>query len=180
MPVINIEFKARTTDLDKLEKKLLQLGPVFIGEDNQTDTYFNVIKGRLKLREGNIENSLIYYERQNAAGAKQSDVLLYPHDPDNALKEILLKLHGIKVIVEKKRRIYFMGNVKFHFDTITELGTFIEVEAIDNNGNSGIEKLKAQANKYAEFFNIKSTDYIALSYSDLILESRTNKKSGGS
>jgi predicted adenylyl cyclase CyaB len=171
MPILNFEFKAKTTELDNLEKKLLELNPKFIGEDNQTDTYFNVTTGRLKLREGNIENSLIYYERQNTAGAKQSDVLLYRHNPDKTLKDILIKLHGIKVIVEKIRKIYFIDNVKFHFDTIPELGTFIEVEAIDNNGNLGIEKLKEQANKYAAFFNIKPSDYIALSYSDLILQS---------
>jgi len=176
MPILNFEFKAKTTELDNLEKKLLELNPKFIGEDNQTDTYFNVTTGRLKLREGNIENSLIYYERQNTAGAKQSDVLLYRHNPDKTLKDILIKLHGIKVIVEKIRKIYFIDNVKFHFDTIPELGTFIEVEAIDKNGNLGIEKLKEQANKYAALFNIKPSDYIALSYSDLILKSTENKK----
>jgi adenylate cyclase class 2 len=178
MPILNFEFKAKTTELDNLEKKLLELNPKFIGEDNQTDTYFNVTTGRLKLREGNIENSLIYYERQNTAGAKQSDVLLYRHNPDKTLKDILIKLHGIKVIVEKIRKIYFIDNVKFHFDTIPELGTFIEVEAIDKNGNIGIEKLKEQANKYAALFNIKPSDYIALSYSDLILKSTENKKTG--
>jgi predicted adenylyl cyclase CyaB len=178
MPILNFEFKAKTTELDNLEKKLLELNPKFIGEDNQTDTYFNVTTGRLKLREGNIENSLIYYERQNTAGAKQSDVLLYRHNPDKTLKDILIKLHGIKVIVEKIRKIYFIDNVKFHFDTIPELGTFIEVEAIDNDGNLGIEKLKEQANKYAALFNIKPSDYIALSYSDLILKSTENKKTG--
>ena len=80
------------------------------------------------------------------------------------------------MIVEKIRKIYFIDNVKFHFDTIPELGTFIEVEAIDNDGNLGIEKLKEQANKYAALFNIKPLDYIALSYSDLILKSTENKK----
>ena len=175
MPILNFEFKARTTELDKLEKKLLDLTPKFIGEDNQTDTYFNVAKGRLKLREGNIENSLIYYERENSADAKQSDVLLYSYTPDlptgqagKTLKEILIKVHGIKVIVEKKRKIYFIENVKFHFDTIAELGTFIEVEAIDKDGNLGIEKLKEQADKYAAFFNIQHEDFIAISYSDML------------
>jgi adenylate cyclase, class 2 len=165
---LNFEFKARTTELDNLEKKLLILNPKFIGEDNQTDTYFNVSKGRLKLREGNIENSLIWYERQNTAGAKQSDVLLYQHIPDKTLKDILSKVHGVNVIVEKKRRIYFIDNVKFHFDTIAGLGTFIEVEAIDSDGSFGIEKLKEQADKYAKFFGIKVEDFIALSYSDMI------------
>ena len=168
MAILNFEFKARTTELENLEKKFLELDPKFIGEDNQTDTYFNVTRGRLKLREGNIENSLIWYERANTAGAKQSEVLLYQHQPDKTLKEILIKLHGIKVIVEKRRRIYFIDNVKFHFDTIAELGTFIEVEAIDKDGSLGIEKLKEQADKYAEFFKIEPEDFIALSYSDML------------
>lgn len=170
MPHINFEFKAATKDIGALEKKLLQLNPNFIGEDKQTDTYFNVTKGRLKLREGNIENSLIYYERQDVADAKQSDVLLYRHQPDKSLKDILIKLHGIKVVVNKIRKIYFIENIKFHFDTIKELGTFIEVEAIDDTGNIGIEKLKEQCNKYVNLFEIKSEDYISISYSDMILE----------
>ena len=170
MPHINFEFKATTKDIGALEKKLLQLNPNFIGEDKQTDTYFNVTKGRLKLREGNIENSLIYYERQDVADAKQSDVLLYRHQPDKSLKDILIKLHGIKMVVNKIRKIYFIENIKFHFDTIKELGTFIEVEAIDDTGNIGIEKLKEQCNKYVNLFEIKSEDYISISYSDMILE----------
>jgi len=170
--VLNFEFKARTNDLKNLENKLLTLDARFIGEDNQADTYFNVAKGRLKLREGNIENSLIFYERENTAGAKQSNVLLYPHTPEKALKDILVKLHGIKVIVEKKRRIYFIDNVKFHFDIVTQLGTFIEVEAIDNNNNIGIEKLKEQCDVYAKLFNIQTNDYISSSYSVMILEAR--------
>jgi adenylate cyclase, class 2 len=172
MTLLNFEFKARTSDLKNLEQQLLLLNPKFIGEDNQADTYFNVTEGRLKLREGNIENSLIYYERQNITGAKQSDVLLYQHTPEKTLKDILTKLHGIKVIVEKRRRIYFIDNVKFHFDTVTGLGTFIEVEAIDNDGKIGIEKLKDQCNKYAELFNLQPEDYISLSYSDMLPEKK--------
>ena len=170
MAILNFEFKAKTNDLKKLEDQLLLLNPKFIGEDNQTDTYFNVTKGRLKLREGNIENSLIWYERRNMTGAKQSEVLLYRHNPDKTLKDILTKLHGIKVIVDKRRRIYFVDNVKFHFDTVTKLGTFVEVEAIDNDGKIEIKNLKEQCNKYAELFNIQPRDYISFSYSDMVLK----------
>jgi adenylate cyclase class 2 len=170
MPILNFEFKARAADLDSLEKKLLVLDPVFIGEDHQVDTYFNVSNGRLKLREGNIENALIHYERQNTAGAKASRVLLYPHHPDKMLKAILIKLHGIKVIVDKKRKIYFIGNVKFHFDMVTALGAFIEVEAIDRTGDIGMKQLQEDCEKYAAFFDIKPTDYIPFSYSDMLLQ----------
>jgi adenylate cyclase, class 2 len=172
MATVNIEFKARTNDLAALEKKLLTLDPKYIGEDNQVDTYFNVNTGRLKLREGNIENSLIYYERMNTAGAKQSNILLYQHSPDKALKDILIKLHGIKVVVDKKRKIYFIDNVKFHFDVVEGLGSFVEAEAIDSHGDITVDALKRQADFYAAFFEITPADFIAVSYSDMLLEKK--------
>ena len=170
MPILNIEFKASTNDLAALEALLQQHNPLFIGEDHQIDTYFNVVKGRLKLREGNIENALIHYEREDFAGAKSSHVLLYQHQPDKALKEILTKTLGVKAVVDKKRKIYFINNVKFHFDNVEGLGTFIEVEAIDKDGNIGKEKLQAQCDEYAALFGIEAKDYCSVSYSDMILQ----------
>lgn len=61
----NIEIKARCTDPKKTEEILLSNGAEFKGIDNQTDTYFNVKEGRLKIRQGNIENALIFYSRKN-------------------------------------------------------------------------------------------------------------------
>ena len=123
---------------------------------------------RLVSREGNIENSLIYYQRENTANAKLSSVLLYEHNPNPSLKQILTQVHGVKVVVDKVRRIYFIDNVKFHFDTVDGLGTFVEVEAIGEEGKIPIEKLKEQCNYYFNFFGLKPTDYVALSYSDLL------------
>ena len=170
MPILNIEFKASTNKLAALEALLQQHNPLFIGEDHQIDTYFNVAVGRLKLREGNIENALIHYERVNTAGAKSSHVLLYQHQPDKTLKEILIKTLGIKAVVDKKRKIYFINNVKFHFDIVEGLGTFIEVEAIDKDGSIGKEKLQVQCDEYAALFKIDAGDFCALSYSDMILQ----------
>ena len=170
MKLRNYEFKARAQNLNKLEQKLLELNPVFKGEDHQIDTYFNVASGRLKLREGNIENALIFYERSDIPDAKQADILLYRHTPEESLKEILTKAFGIKVVVDKIRKIYFIGNVKFHFDHVNELGTFIEVEAIDETGQINIDELKEQCNRYSSFFSLKTSDYISKSYSDLIIE----------
>ena len=154
MSILNFEFKAKATSLNILEQKLQSLNPIFIGEDNQKDTYYNIAEGRLKLREGNIENALIWYKREDFAGAKQSDILLYKHAPDATLKNILEKIHGVKVIVAKKRKIYFVDNVKFHFDTVEQLGTFVEVEAIDKDANIGLQKLQEQIKYYTQFFNV--------------------------
>ena len=169
MPINIIEFKARVLDPYKTELFLQSLNPVFKGEDRQVDTYFNVTIGRLKLREGNIERALIWYNRPNDASSKKSEVLLYKHQPDAALKEILVKLHGIKVVVDKTRRIYFIDNVKFHFDEVQGLGKFIEVEAIDVSGELEIEKLQEQCDYYAALLGVEAEDYIAVSYSDLLL-----------
>jgi predicted adenylyl cyclase CyaB len=169
MSILNIEFKAITNKLAALETLLQPYNPLFIGEDHQKDTYFDVQTGRLKLREGNIENALIHYEREDFAGAKSSHVLLYQHQPDKTLKDILIKTLGIKAVVDKKRKIYFINNVKFHFDTVESLGTFVEVEAIDKDGSIGKEKLQAQCDEYAALFGIADEDYCSVSYSDMIL-----------
>ncbi len=168
---LNFEFKAATTQLALLEEKLLTLNPVLKGTDVQTDTYFNVSEGRLKLREGNIENALIHYIRPNIAGAKQSDILLYKHQPDATLKAILVKTLGVKVVVKKSRKIYFVDNVKFHFDTLENLGTFVEVEAIADEQHATLEAIQEQANFYKDFLGIEEKDFVAVSYSDLVIGS---------
>jgi adenylate cyclase, class 2 len=169
---VNFEFKARTMRLQELEDRLQAHQPVFKGVDHQIDTYFHVPHGRMKLREGAIENALIHYQRHNIAGAKQSDVLLYEHQPHPLLKQVLTAALGVKVVVDKQRKIYFIENVKFHFDEVKELGTFVEVEAIDRDGSIGIEKLREQCNYYSQLFELTAADYVAESYSDLLL----NKK----
>jgi len=122
MPHLNIEIKARCADQQAIRDILRARGADFRGIDYQIDTYFNVGSGRLKLREGNIENALVYYERNDQAGPKEAHVTLYQTTPDSGLKEILTKALSILVVVEKQREIYFIENVKFHLDTVAGLG----------------------------------------------------------
>lgn len=172
MKITNIEIKARCADTERLREILKSLNARFIGTDHQIDTYFNIPKDRLKLRQGNIENSLIYYQRADSAAPKQSDVVLLKTEPDSGLKDILTKALGIKVVVDKRREIYFIDNVKFHIDVVEGLGKFIEIEAIDESGDVGKEKLLEQCLHYLNTFGIKETDLIPNSYSDLLLKGR--------
>ena len=168
MNIKNFEFKAKVDNLEKYENKLLTLDPVLIGTDHQVDTYFNVSKGRLKLREGNIENALINYNREDVKGSKMSEVILYQHKPDPALKDILSFQLGVKAVVDKKRKIYFIDNVKFHFDIVSTLGTFIEVEVIDSNNEYSNDDLKKQCDQYFNFFELDNASLVDKSYSDLL------------
>ena len=164
-----MEFKARISQqfIRQYEEKLKTLNPRFIGEDFQSDTYFHTRTGRLKLREGRIENALIHYHRPNTPEAKLSEVILYKHQPDQALKDILTLHLGIKTVVRKIRRIYFVDNVKFHFDEVDGLGSFLEVEAIDDGGQHTIQALQAQCDKYFRFFGLTEADLVGESYSDM-------------
>lgn len=171
---LNFEFKAKAQHLAQLEERLQQQQPRFVGLDHQKDTYFNVLHGRLKLREGNIENALIHYNRPDTADAKTSDVILYQHQPHAALKQALVAALGVKVVVDKKRKIYFIDNVKFHFDEVEGLGSFIEVEAIDKDGDIGLEKLQSQCAHYIQLFGIGAEDFVSVSYSDLLLAKKSS------
>src|SRR5699024_9063983 len=104
--------------------------------------------------EGTLENSLINYDRENISGSKESQIILYQHQPNTALKAILIRQLGVKVVVDKKRKIYFIDNVKFHFDIVEDLGTFMEVEALDSTGKFTVEELKKQCDQYFAFFKL--------------------------
>ncbi|MBI4215585.1 MAG: class IV adenylate cyclase [Parcubacteria group bacterium] len=167
---INIEIKARCSNQNKIRDILYSYQAEFKGTDHQVDTYFKVNSGRLKLREGNIENYLIFYERENIEGTKQSNVILFSSNPKTALKKILVKSLGVLMVVEKQREIYFIENVKFHLDNVQNLGNFMEIEAIDKDCNIGADKLREQCEYYCSLFGIKKEDLLADSYSDLLLK----------
>lgn len=162
-----IEIKAKCHEPEKVAEKLNRLKARFIGIDHQIDTYFDVPNGRLKLRQGNIENHLIFYNRNNQAGPKQSNVMLYRSPESEMLREILATAIGEKIVVDKHRQIYFIDNVKFHIDTVKGLGSFMEIEAIDEKGTIGTEKLREQCTYYMNLLDVKTEDLIENSYSDM-------------
>jgi predicted adenylyl cyclase CyaB len=173
MTYLNVEIKARCTDADFIRKYLISKKADFKGTDKQTDTYFSVRDGRLKLREGNIENNLIYYKRDDQAGPKNSRFKLVKVQDAAGLKEMLADSIGIKVVVTKKREIYYIGNVKFHIDEVPGLGSFVEIEAGNILADLSEKQLKEQCVYYMTEFGIKEKDLIEISYSDLLIDKET-------
>jgi predicted adenylyl cyclase CyaB len=170
MTFLNVEIKAKCNNPAFIRNYLLSAGADFKGVDEQTDTYFKVINGRLKLREGNIENNLIFYERSDQTGPKNSHFSLVKVDDAEGLKEVLAKSAGIKVIVKKRREIYYINNVKFHIDEVHGLGSFIEIEA-GNMQAAGMtqQQLTDQCHFYLNVFCVKKENLVSHSYSDLLL-----------
>lgn len=168
MSHLNVEIKARCSNPASIRNYLLAANAVFKGEDLQSDTYFNVREGRLKLREGNIENHLVYYERPDKTGPKNSRFHLLAIPDARAFKEVMAKAVGIKTVVKKKREIYFIKNVKFHLDTIEGLGNFVEIEAGNLTADLPVEALTEQCNFYVSELKIQESDLLRVSYSDMI------------
>jgi adenylate cyclase, class 2 len=180
MSHLNVEIKAKCRNHASIESLLLERNARFVGLDHQIDTYFKVPNGRLKLREGNIENTLIFYDRPNQAGPKKSDIILYQVLPNASLKAILEKTNGVLAVVDKQRKIFFIDNVKFHLDEVVGLGQFVEIEAIDivdeenpaTGGKVGLgyAHLLEQCTFFMTLFGIQEVDLLSHSYSDMVMK----------
>lgn len=170
MHIQNVEFKARVENLETIEELLLSIQATFVETQHQIDTYFNTSTARLKLREAGENHSLIHYDRANTDTAKESDIIYYQHLPNAALKSILTAQLGVKVIVDKIRTIYAIDNVRFHLDIVQQLGTFVEVEAMNEVQNHTMHSLKEQCDFYFHTFKLQPENLIDCSYSDLLLD----------
>ena len=137
------------------------------GTDHQSDTYFRVPEGRLKLRQGNIENALIAYRRSDRAGPKTSHVTLAAVGNGKELRAVLERSLGVLVTVDKRREIYYIENVKFHVDLVEGLGAFVEIEACGKREEEAA--LLGQCREYIELFRIREEELVEKSYSDLLM-----------
>ena len=167
----NFEIKARCENISLARDFLISHNASLKGIDYQKDTYFNVAQGRLKIREGLVENCIVYYERPDDLKPKKCSYDILQFETGNkeleSIKKILISALGVKITVEKKREIYFIGNIKFHLDTIEGLGNFLEIEAIGSDDNE--EKiLPGQCERYLKELGIKNEDLIGVSYCDMM------------
>jgi adenylate cyclase class 2 len=161
----DFSIKARCSDLDSLERLLLSMSPRYLGQDNQTDTYFSIPVGRMKLRQGNIECLLTHYLREEGGnGLMKTTVFLYKLNPS---REVVRKCTGsLREIgqVKKCRKIYFIDNVKFHLDRLADGRTFVEIEAIDREGTLGLAVIRGLAEKYRKLLAIEAHETTSESY----------------
>jgi predicted adenylyl cyclase CyaB len=172
----NLEFKVKINKPEKYEDKLKTLHPEFLGTELQSDTYFIVPKGRLKLRESNLKNTLINYYRDENKGTKIAEVMLYPHEPNPMLKKILSEQLGIKVVVNKIRKKYSVKNAVFHFDLVSDLGNFLEVEITNEVKSYSLEQMETDLDKFLAFFELDKKQLIKTSYCELLMELKNKKK----
>ncbi len=168
--VRNAEIKARCQNLERVRRTLHEKNAEHPGTDHQVDTYFDVDHGRLKLREGDIENYLIHYRRPDAKDPQTSEILLFETEPGTMLKPILTEALGVLGEVVKDREIYYLGNTKIHIDRVRHLGRFLEIEVIDRNNEKTENELMRRCRDVMSELDVSRDKLVDVSYIDLILD----------
>lgn len=127
----NVEVKAVDPDPARTLERALELGASDEGVLVQRDTYFAVLTGRLKLREQEPGGAvLIAYERPDETAAHVSNYRLVPVPDADELRGALAAVAGVRVVVDKRRRLLLWDCVRIHLDEVEGLGSFVELEAV--------------------------------------------------
>jgi predicted adenylyl cyclase CyaB len=171
-PRRNIELKARDSDPVRSLAVCASLGAEGRGRLLQRDTYFVVPSGRLKLREeSDAVPHLISYLRPDESGQRESRYRIVEVEQGEELIEALGSNLGVKVVVEKERRLFLWQGVRIHLDRVTALGNFIEFEAVAAAG-SDLSREREKVETLRGKFELTDADLVAGSYCDLVLASR--------
>jgi adenylate cyclase, class 2 len=130
-PRRNVELKARDDDLGRSLEICRVLGAADLGEIRQRDTYFNVARGGLKLREESPgQTHLIQFERADKPQQRESRYRIVIVEDGPGLRAVLEAALGVRVVVAKCRHVHVWRDVRIHLDEVDGLGTFIELEAV--------------------------------------------------
>src|SRR5215217_7754963 len=164
----NLEIKAYDPDPVATLNAALELGADDEGSLRQRDTYFHAVQGRLKLREAPPEPAeLISYARAELTGPKVSLYRVVQVADHLALIDALTDSLGVRVVIEKSRRLLRWRNVRIHLDRVEGLGDFVELEAIAASPG-GLEVERDRMEELRAALGIADEQLVAQGYADLL------------
>lgn len=162
----NLEFKAPCPDASRAADALRSLGAEDGGILIQTDTYFLVPHGRLKLREiVGASSLLIAYDRPEDRAHRLSQFRVTEVPDPAGMIAVLNDALGLRGVVKKRRHLYLWQDCRIHLDEVEGLGSFLEFEVL-SEGNSCSDWDRMEALMTA--FGLRDSDAIQASYSDLL------------
>lgn len=166
----NIEIKARIQSVESLAPTASAIangGPFEIMQD---DTFFQCVRGRLKLRMFSKDSGeLIFYRRADQLGPKESFYLRSPTSDPETLRESLSLAYGQVGRVRKQRTLYLVGRTRVHLDRVDSLGHFLELEVVladDEPSEAGVQ----EAHALMRTLGVEPSQLIEAAYVDLITQ----------
>ena len=163
----NLEIKCRVDNLDSVRRRALSAGGQPIHVLRQTDTYFQVERGLLKLREiEGHQSELIAYERPGSEGSRVSDYVIHTTDDATNLKEVLARSHAVLVTVRKSRELIMIEKTRVHLDTVEELGTFVELETAGTDRSD--DEVRDEHERVMRALGLSAADGLASGYAAML------------
>lgn len=164
----NVEIKARVDSLDAIEHLAAALSgqePAFIDQD---DTFFTCANGRLKLRAfADGSGELIFYQRADDSGPKESFYVISPTDEPDTLREALSHAYGVIGRVKKHRTVFMAGRTRIHLDRVEGLGEFLELEVVLREGET-VEAGMQEARTLMAGLGVAPEQLLSGAYLDLL------------
>ena len=164
----NVEIKARVPDLASVRARLVSRGAP-AERLEQTDTFFLVPRGRLKLREFGAGRSaeLIVYERPDAQGPKVSSYSRVVCPDADAMRRALSSALDVVGRVEKRREVFLLGRTRVHLDEVVGLGAFVELEVVLADAEA-TDNGEREARELMSWLGIAPDALVAGAYVDLL------------
>ena len=151
-----------------MRERALSLSPHSFELLCQSDTFYHVPSGRLKLREfkdGRAE--FISYMRADRPGPKHCSYVIFQCPNAQSLHEVLLRSLGVRGTVRKSREVIHIGQTRVHLDEVDGLGKFLELEVVLEPEQS-VEDGETIASQLMSEFEINSDSLIEGAYIDLL------------
>ncbi len=164
----NIELKARIDSVAVLLAKAGALAASGPTEMNQDDTFFACRNGRMKLRAFSpTRGELIFYQRPDSAGPKESSYVIAPTSSPDQLRDVLSAGYGVIGRVRKHRTLFLAGRTRIHLDQVEGLGAFLELEVMLAE-NEPAEVGMAVARELMQQLGMREEQLVATAYVDLL------------
>lgn len=164
----NVEIKAQVDNLDAIEPLAAALSgqePVAIAQD---DTFFACTHGRLKLRAfADGTGELIFYQRADDKGPKESFYVISPTGSPDTLREALTLAYGAIGRVKKQRVVFMAGRTRIHLDHVEGLGEFLELEVVLRDGESASDGME-EARTLMAGLGVSPKQLLSGAYLDLL------------
>lgn len=169
---VEIEVKLKINSSSEIEQKLAELGAEFLAEQLQTDYFFDDVNTALtttdrclRLRRQSVDGSERFFltykgakEKSNFKKRREIDIEIIESD---STQKLLSALGYEKVqVIEKKRRLWQLGECFVALDQLPLLGDFVEIEGPDDKTIADVQDKLGLAN----------LSHIAKSYAQLIKE----------
>jgi adenylate cyclase class IV len=164
----NVEIKAAVPDFGPLVAAMGRLVSAPPAELWQEDTFFRCPAGRLKLRKlSATSGELIYYERGDDAGPRESHHVCAPTSEPDLLRETLAAALETLGVVRKRRTVYMLGRTRVHLDEVDGLGKFVELEVVLAEGEPAAVGIR-EVRDLMVALSIRDDQLVSQAYVDLL------------